>query len=124
TAFAARPFASAGFMVLETRDRHERGTSDEAPTMVRGFESAIDALSTQGLIDTAKVGIIGFSRTSYYVESALIHAPRRYAAAVLADGVDESYMQYLFNLYELHEDAIYGGPPFGEGLKRWVEAAH
>ena len=127
TAFAARPLASAGFMVLETRDRHDHdGTSEEAPNMVRGFESAIDALNADGLIDVSKVGIIGFSRTCYYTESALIHAPQRYAAAVMADGVDESYMTYLLwgEGREVREqEAIYGTSPFGEGIKKWVEGA-
>jgi dipeptidyl aminopeptidase/acylaminoacyl peptidase len=127
TAFAARPLAAAGFMVLETRDRHDHDvTSEEAPTMVRGFESAIDALNAEGLIDAGKVGIIGFSRTCYYTESALIHAPQRYAAAVMADGVDESYMTYLLwgeGRDVREQEAIYGTPPFGEGMKKWVEAA-
>jgi hypothetical protein len=127
TAFAARPLAAAGFMVLETRDRHDHDvTSEEAPNMVRGFESAIDVLNAEGLIDVAKVGIIGFSRTSYYTESALIHAPQRYAAAVMADGVDESYMTYLLwgeGRDVREQEAIYGTPPFGEGMKKWVELA-
>jgi hypothetical protein len=127
TAFAGRAFATAGFMVLETRDRHDHeSTSEEAPTMVRAFESAIDSLNAEGLIDPHKVGIIGFSRTCYYTESALIHAPEHYAAAAIADGVDESYMQYLLwgagrDLRD--EEAIYGVAPFGEGLKKWVDAA-
>jgi len=127
TAFAARPLAAAGFMVLETRDRHDHeGTSAEAPNMVRGFESAIDTLSADGLIDPERVGIIGFSRTSYYAESALIHNQQRYAAAVIAEGVDESYMQYLLfgEGRDFHEeDSIYNSKPFGAGLKNWVDAA-
>jgi dipeptidyl aminopeptidase/acylaminoacyl peptidase len=127
TAFAARPLAAVGFMVLETRDRHDHlSTGAEAPDMVRGFESAIDTLNADGLIDPDRVGIIGFSRTCYYTESALIHAPQRYAAAVIADGVDKSYMQYL--VWAAGEDyhdqeAIYGTSPFADGLKKWVEAA-
>jgi dipeptidyl aminopeptidase/acylaminoacyl peptidase len=72
------------------------------------------------------VGIIGFSRTSYYTESALEHAPQRYAAAVIADGVDESYMQYLLfgegpDINE--QELIYGDKPFGAGLKNWERGA-
>jgi dipeptidyl aminopeptidase/acylaminoacyl peptidase len=113
--------------VLETRDRHDvRVTAEEAPAMVRAFESAIDALDAQGLIDPDEVGIIGFSRTCYYIESALIHAPRRYAAAVIADGVDESYLQYLLfgeGRASREEEVIYGTQPFGPGLQKWVETA-
>jgi dipeptidyl aminopeptidase/acylaminoacyl peptidase len=127
TAFAGRAFSSAGFMVLDTKDRHDHeNTSEEAPNMVRGFESAIDQLNADGLVDPNNVGIIGFSRTCYYAESALIHAPQRYAAATLADGTDESYMsELLFGVgVDWHEgELIYGAKPFGAGLKAWVSAA-
>ncbi len=46
------------------------------PTIIRGFESAIARLDAMGLIDPKRVGAIGFSRTSYYVESALIEDPQ------------------------------------------------
>jgi dipeptidyl aminopeptidase/acylaminoacyl peptidase len=127
TAFAARPLASAGIVVLQMPTRHDRLVSgDEAPEQIEGFESAIDSLAADGLIDPEKVGIIGFSRTCYYVESALIRDPNRFAAATLADGVDESYMQYLlFGVGQSHDEEvqIYGSRPFGDGLKKWVEHA-
>jgi len=127
TAFAARELASAGFVVLELRDRHDHTLSPaEAADMVRGFESAIDQLSQAGLIDSQRVGIIGFSRTCYYVESAIIHAPSRYAAASISDGIDESYLQsIMFDVNRSNSEGsqIYGAPPFGEGLANWVSAA-
>ncbi|HSZ00423.1 MAG TPA: hypothetical protein VK788_13060 [Terriglobales bacterium] len=127
TAFAARPLASAGMMVLQVASRHDRMvTRDEASYQVEGLESAIQHLTDDGLIDPNRVGIIGFSRTCYYVESALSSGPNRFAAATLADGVDESYMQYLlFGVGQSHSESegIYGTAPFGDGLKRWVESA-
>ena len=88
TAFAARELAAAGFVVLEVRDRHDHmETADEAADMVRGFETAIAQLNAEGVVDPNRVGIIGFSRTCYYVESALIHDSLRYAAASITDGV-------------------------------------
>jgi len=129
TAFAARPIAAAGIVVLQVRERFDHlVTANEALEQVRGYESAIEQLDHEGLIDPSKVGIIGFSRTCYYVESALIDDPKRYAAATIADGVDESYVQYLlFSVgrpsEESEEIQIYGGKPFGEGLRRWVDRA-
>jgi len=127
TAFAARPLASAGMVVLQMPTKHDRlVTGDEASDQIEGFGSAIDRLVANGLINPEKVGIIGFSRTCYYVESALIKNPKRYAAATLADGVDESYVQYLlFSVGQSHDDSaqIYGSPPFGSGLRRWTERA-
>ena len=127
TAFAARPLASAGMVVLQMPTRHDRLlTGDEASDQNEGFESAIERLAADGLIDSEKVGIIGFSRTCYNVESALITDPKRFAAATIADGVDESYMQYLlFSVGESHdeEQQIYGSSPFGDGLKEWTKHA-
>lgn len=127
TAFAARPLASAGMIVLQMRQKRDRQvTSYEAPDQILGFESAIDSLASEGVIDANRVGIIGFSRTCYYVESALIHDPTRFAAATIADGVDESYMQYLeFSVGRSGNEAeqIYGTQPFAEGLKTWVDQA-
>jgi dipeptidyl aminopeptidase/acylaminoacyl peptidase len=127
TAFAARPLASAGIVVLQMPTRRDRMvTADEASEQIEGFRSAIDRLAAAGLIDPVKVGIIGFSRTCYYVESALIRDPGRFAAATIADGVDESYMQFLlFGLGESQNEAVqmYGTSPFGDGLKAWMEHA-
>jgi len=46
----------------------------------------------------------------------------------IADGVDESYLQYLlFSVgrpgEESEETQIYGAKPFGNGLKQWVDRA-
>jgi len=129
TAFAARPLAASGIVVLQAMDRFDNlATPNEASNSVSAFQSAIDHLASDGLIDPDGVGIIGFSRTCYHVESALIDDPKRFAAASIADGVDESYMQAL--LYStvgvpIHEgEAIYGAKPFGEGLRQnWVRQA-
>jgi hypothetical protein len=62
------------------------------------------------------------------VESALIHDPKRFAAATIADGVDASYLQELL-FFTVgtpfhHGEIIYGARPFGEGLRQnWVQRA-
>jgi dipeptidyl aminopeptidase/acylaminoacyl peptidase len=129
TASAARPLAAAGIVVLQVMDRFDgENTADEASNRVLGFESAMDQLVADGLVDPKRVGIIGFSRTCYHVESALIHDPKRFAAATIADGVDESYLQELLYFtvgVPYHGgEAIYGAKPFGEGLREnWVQRA-
>lgn len=127
TAFSARPLASTGMMVLQMADRFDDlGTAAEAPNRILGFESAIDRLVAEGLIDRHRVGIIGFSRTCYHVESALIKDPQLFAAATIADGVDESYMQYMLwsvGQSSKESEGLYGEQPFGPGLKTWVERA-
>ena len=129
TAFAARPLAAAGILVLvsfQLRPNDHLGKAQEAPEEILGYESAIERLVADGLVDADKVGIIGFSRTCNHVESALIKGPRRFAAATIADGVDLSYLQHLLFFYGENpapEEGIYGARPYGEGLRTWVDRA-
>jgi dipeptidyl aminopeptidase/acylaminoacyl peptidase len=76
-----------------------------------------------GLIDPGRVGIIGFSRTCYYVESALIKHPQLFVAASMTDGVDESYVQSL--LFDIMDEPrqMYGGLPVGKNLTSWLKWA-
>jgi dipeptidyl aminopeptidase/acylaminoacyl peptidase len=126
TAMAARPLAAAGFAVLQIEDKHEQTeTMEEAKIHVNGYLAAVDQLAESGLIDRKRVGIIGFSRTCWFVEETLLEWPDRFAAAVLADGVDESYLQYLLAAPELptESDRINGGKPIGRGLETWLKSA-
>jgi dipeptidyl aminopeptidase/acylaminoacyl peptidase len=125
TAHATRPLADAGMIVLAFWFRFDHVvTEDEASDQILGYESAIETLTSEGLVDPNKIGIIGFSRTCYHVESALIKHPTRFAAATIADGVDESYVQsLLFPVVYKEAEKIYGAKPFGEGLRTWVDRA-
>jgi dipeptidyl aminopeptidase/acylaminoacyl peptidase len=125
---AARPLASAGIMVLQIPDNHAKDdiTLGEAERHVEGFRSAIEQLTSDGLIDPKRVGVVGFSRTCWYVETALIERPTMFAAATIADGVDMSYMQFHLSLQ--HDligefEKINQAKPFGDGLKKWIESA-
>jgi dipeptidyl aminopeptidase/acylaminoacyl peptidase len=129
TAMAARPLASAGIMVLQIPDYQGKKvvTTAEAEQYVEGYRSAIAQLTSEGLIDPKRIGIIGFSRTCWHVETALIEFPALFAAATIADGVDESYMQYhLFFDATSHRtefERINQAKPVGDGLKKWLELA-
>lgn len=126
TATAGRALAAVGIMVLQMPRRTDHnGTAQEALDQVLGFEAAIDRLTSDGLIIPERVGIVGFSRTCYHVESALVRDPTRFAAATIADGMDGSYLQYLYSVGDtttISED-IYGAKPFGAGLKEWLNRA-
>jgi dipeptidyl aminopeptidase/acylaminoacyl peptidase len=100
----------------------------DAQTGLAGYRSAIQSLSGDGLIDPARVGVVGFSWTCWYVVNALVKDPKLFTAATIADGLENSYMQYLIfspsspNLQE-QMDQIRGGSPLGTGLDRWVTEA-
>jgi hypothetical protein len=124
---AARPLAAAGFVVLQVEDKYEQNMSaEEARLHVGAYKAAIDQLAKRGVIDPRRVGIIGFSRTCWFVEEALLDMPEHFAAAVLADGVDQSYLQYMLNAPEnpaIESERYNGGKPFGKALKSWLNAA-
>ena len=140
--FAPQPLANAGIMYLgpiATKGSMQReedyypkgypgyqgsGGVAEAAFSMDLWEGAVRALAAQGLIDSSKVGIIGFSRTGWYTEFILAHSKFRYRAATVADNV-----QYSLGEYWLSRDAnmlaeydhVYGGPPYGATLKNWLE---
>jgi dipeptidyl aminopeptidase/acylaminoacyl peptidase len=127
TANAARPLAAAGFVVLQIEDKYEQTfTLEEAKIHINGYAAAIDQLAKSGLIDPKRVGIIGFSRTCWYVEESLLESPDRFAAAVLADGVDQSYLQYMLHAPEqpaMEAERYSGTKPIGLGLEAWIKFA-
>ena len=129
TAFAAQPLANRGIAVLQTGgpDIEPRfaATPREPVVFMHGFEGAIDFLAKSGLIDRGKVGLIGFSRTGWYVEYMLTHAAFPIAAAEVADNMDASYVQYITSdAGERAEfEADNGARPFGNGLRIWLQAA-
>lgn len=126
-ASAARPLAARGIAVLQAPDSYADLLTDrEAAAHLDGFASAIKTLEQQGLVDASKVGIEGFSRTGFYVLEALETEPTRYAAAVIADGTNFGYLQYL---QAVDQDAdgfpaqfskFMGAAPVGDGLRLWI----
>jgi dipeptidyl aminopeptidase/acylaminoacyl peptidase len=136
-AFAPQPIANAGMMylirtVLENFKQEDDtahypkqypGGLGEAFFLMDSWESAIHALDKQGLIDPTKVGIIGFSRTGWHVETYLVHSKFRFAAATAADNIQYSFGEYFLLNYERHMrdyDSLYGGPPYGATLANWL----
>jgi len=127
TAFAAQELASAGILVLQVRDCAIRNTPQESPCQIAGYEGAVERLARNGMVDPSRVGIIGFSRTCYYVLEALTTSSLRIKAASITDGVNEGYLQYILNVdldssdSIAHEgDATIGVSPFGIGLVKWL----
>ncbi len=127
TAFAARALAATGMFVLQVKGCpiHLTLTSAEAACNVHGYEAAVKQLDAQGLIDHERIGIIGFSRTCYYIMKALIASPLHFSAASITDGVNYGYWQYLLavdlNGSGSEAERIYKAKPFGEGLQHWTE---
>ena len=75
-------------------------TPDEGPCAVSGYESAANQLVSEGLVDPERIGIIGFSRTCFYVMETLTTSSLHFKAASITDGVMVDYFQYILTSLE------------------------
>ena len=126
TGFAARALAANGMVVLETRCNVAAVTTQEGPCQVQGFESGVKLLVDRGIIDPERIGIVGFSRSCYYVLEALTRSRLQFKAASITDGTDEGYWGYLTwaNWHQASEESqVNGAEPFGSGLRLWLKNA-
>jgi dipeptidyl aminopeptidase/acylaminoacyl peptidase len=126
TAFAAQELAAAEMIVLQVEDCPIRLTVEEALCQVAGYEAAVKQLAGAGLVDPNRVGIIGFSRTCYYVMQALTQSKLHLRAASITDGMVLGYVQYIMSWDVANNDAareavaMIGAQPFGKGLENWL----
>lgn len=127
TAFAAQELAASGIVVLQVQDCVESGNPNEGPCQVAGYEAAVKRLVGDGLVDPNSIGIVGFSRTCYYVMEALTTSELHFKAASITDGINAGYLQYIVavdtygNAIAHEYDAMIGARPFGDGLRQWLK---
>jgi len=102
--------------------REYPGGVAEAAYEMGVWDGAINELSSRGIVDEHRVGIIGFSRSGWYTEFSLAHSRHRYRAATVTDNVQYSVGTYwlLHSNSALHSsETMYGGPPYGKTLENW-----
>jgi dipeptidyl aminopeptidase/acylaminoacyl peptidase len=126
TAFAAQELAASGILVLQVEDCPYSQSPDEGPCNVAGYEAAVEQLASKGIVDPNRVGIVGFSRTCYYVMEALTTSTLHFKAASITDGVTQSYLQYITDIdtgggAAPDMNAVIGARPFGAGLQLWFK---
>jgi hypothetical protein len=74
------------------------------------------------MIDPDRIGISGFSRTVWFVAYMLTHSEKRFRAAVLTDGIDGGYFEYIAGRLTEFNDDNGGKAPFGrDGLELWMK---
>lgn len=126
--FAAQAIAARGMFVLQIGEQfgvenQALNTKSEWPLVQNGYEAAITYLDSRNLINTDRVGIIGWSRTGPHVGYTLTHSDFRFRAAAFADSGDFGWWWYLASGAPSALDHIYGSPPIAEGLGAWLENA-
>lgn len=141
SAFAARPLAAMGIMVLQVDDEPCHiyfSTPEEIVCAKRGYESAVKKLVEDGLVDQTKLGIIGFSRTCIYTLSELTSTRFHFSAATINDGSPGGYLQFMIDVDFDPETGngvtrdngvlrdlggLFGAAPIGAGLMKWYASA-
>jgi poly(3-hydroxybutyrate) depolymerase len=124
--FAARELAAEGILVLQVPYCSNIGTPEEGLCNVAEYEGAVTKLNQLGIIDPDRVGIIGFSRSGYWVLDAVESSTIRFRAAAITDGYTAGYMQYMIAIdfqgdvipHDL--DSVMGAAPFDGGLHQWL----
>jgi len=120
--YLAQPLANRGIAVLQVGGPlppHQK-ISDEAKLAMRGFISAIGYLSSAGIIDRDRVGIMGHSRAEWHVEFTLAFSGFPFAAAIVDDGIDSGYFEAgLMGWADVEDRNV--TEPFGSGMKDWLE---
>lgn len=129
SAFAGRAFLREGILVLAMPWRASSGAPDEERGAVLAFmdgvRGAVDALAGQGLVDPARVGIIGWSATGERVLNLVTFSDLPIRAATMADG-DANTLFSMAVTYGANDnlwvraERINEGLPFGATLDRWV----
>jgi dipeptidyl aminopeptidase/acylaminoacyl peptidase len=127
TANAGRALASRDIVVLQVE---EPDVGDDVPINLEKagmdiYLAAIDELASRGIIDPDKVGISGYSFTGLTVATSITRAPKRFAAAVIANADPltlTGYYSYVDSpLQGLTENVIIGAPPIDDGLQIWLD---
>jgi len=136
TAYAARPLAARGMIVLQIPevDRNARSTGKsyneaaENPLFLAALDGAIEALDAQKLIDTARIGLIGFSREGMHVHYAVTFSKYSLAAATIADSVAATPGCYTLayglsypGMLEWEGERFIGAPFWGDGIQKWLD---
>ncbi len=127
--FAAQPLVGKGIVVLQVGystkhdddDPQNVNTPREAERQMAAYEGAIEYLNRRGIIDSKRVGIIGFSRTVYEVAYTLTHSKYRFAAATFVDGITGGYFEYMVFPELTNIPKLNGGRPFGSALMSWLK---
>jgi hypothetical protein len=131
SAFAARPLAAAGMIVLQVDDQpctvNYASTPAEAACAISAYESAVKNVIADGLVDEENIGIIGFSQTCIYVLGALTTPSLKFAAATISDGDTGGYLDFLTTIGHPFGDQVLnqelgriGAAPVGNGLTKWI----
>lgn len=130
TGSGGRALVSQGIAVLQVREPTDHMDSpEEGPELMNMLSSAIASLSARGPVDRERIGIIGFSYTTFETLYALTHRPELFAAASITDGNNKGFLVYLLdvdiggpdNPFLKPLEDTWGGVPYGVNAEKWFK---
>lgn len=122
--FAAAPLAASGIGVLSICDqaRPIEGSIEEGEYFAKIYSSAFNMLRARGFADPTRIGILGFSRNGFRVLYALTHSSSPYAAALVDDCFDGSYVQSIL-MGGIGYEMVNGPLDQDRDLVNWLQRA-
>jgi hypothetical protein len=136
SAYAARSLTARGIVVMQAPNlaspiRARTNDRDEIRDIVDGIEGAIDALDREGIIDRARVGLIGFSRTGMHAHIMAAYSNYQLAAITVADSFAMTPFCYAGaagvgfpGMLHLEEPYNMGAPFWGAGIEKWMARSY
>ena len=135
TSYPVQAFAGHGYAVLllnlpEGTFIYEEGDFEKAKRaevdiLVSAVRSGVDSLVERGIVDSNRMGIMGWSWGAFWTDYIITHYPDWFQAAASGEGGSHnpgSYWQQDEILRE-QERRFYGGGPYGKYEPRWKEIA-
>ncbi len=133
--YPAQAFAGKGYAVLlmnisrTTFDYpfgdFEKAKAREVDGVVDDVRSAIDVLIHNGIADTARMGIMGWSYGAFWTDYIITHFPAWFQAAASGEGGNHDTGEYWRedDEWRQQERNFFGGGPYGNYYARWKEVA-
>lgn len=97
----------------------------EADGMASAIRSAVDLLIGRGIVDSKRMGIMGWSFGSFWTDYIVTHHPDWFQAAASGEGGNHNPWVYWWggDVISKQERSFYGGGPYGQYWPRWKEVA-
>jgi dipeptidyl aminopeptidase/acylaminoacyl peptidase len=129
--YAPQTFAGHGYVVLlenlpADASNYPRGDyvaarAHEVDDVVQSLRVILDTLIAQGIVDSKRMGIIGWSWGCFYTSYILTHHPDWFKAGAVIDGENHNPSAYWRDTaaFREQEDGFFGSGPYGRYADRW-----
>lgn len=127
--FAAQALANRDMVVLQMpMDSEPMAPAGESMMFgyARGANAAIKLLDERGLVDTGRIGLVGYSYTGRVVFNMTAFPVYPPEAVVISDAFSPSPLGYVSNYrmhssaLKVHEDMTCGSMPWGSTQSEWI----